>query len=74
MYGNFSASFSSFNNNSARNGGAIFIDNSTSANFMRNIFTNNRAADTGGAIFNVKNDNLKTVDCRFMDNSPEDIY
>ena len=55
MYGNFSASCSSFNNNSARNGGAIFIDNSTSANFMRNIFTNNRAADTGGAIYSLLN-------------------
>ncbi|MDO5861068.1 Ig-like domain repeat protein, partial [Methanobrevibacter sp.] len=55
MYGNFSLVYSTFENNSANNGGALFIDNSTNAIFMRNTFTNNKAANTGGAIYSLLN-------------------
>ena len=55
MYGRFTMSYSRFINNSAKNGGAIFIDNSTNAIFMRNSFTDNKATDTGGAIYSLLN-------------------
>ena len=55
MYGGFTMSYSRFINNSAKNGGAIFIDNSTNAIFMRNTFTDNKATDTGGAIYSILN-------------------
>ena len=55
MYGGFTMSYSRFINNSAKNGGAIFIDNSTNAIFMRNTFTDNKATDTGGAVYSILN-------------------
>uniref|UniRef100_UPI0038700F98 hypothetical protein n=1 Tax=Methanobrevibacter sp. TaxID=66852 RepID=UPI0038700F98 len=53
-------------------GGAI--NNQKNLLSLKNCEFSKNNADTGGAIFSVKDDNLKTVDCRFMDNSPEDIY
>ena len=55
MYGDFSITGSKFTNNSARNGGALFIDNSTSLYLRSNIFTNNVASYAAGAIYSLLN-------------------
>ena len=55
MYGSFSSVNSVFTNNSASNGGALFIDNSTSVFVRSSTFTNNRASNTGGAIYSLLN-------------------
>lgn len=55
MYGTFSLVNSIFNNNSAQNGGALFIDNSTSLFVKSSTFANNRASNTGGAIYSLLN-------------------
>ena len=53
-------------------GGAI--NNQKQLLTLKNCEFLENKADTGGAIFNVEDDNLKTIDCKFMDNSPDDIY
>ncbi|MDO5832319.1 MAG: C1 family peptidase, partial [Methanobrevibacter sp.] len=53
MYGNFTLISSAFKDNSASNGGALFIDNSTSVFVRQNTFTNNWANSTGGAIYSL---------------------
>lgn len=55
MYGSFSSVNSIFTNNSASNGGALFIDNSTSVFVRSSTFSNNRASNTGGAIYSLLN-------------------
>ncbi|WP_406534952.1 C1 family peptidase, partial [Methanobrevibacter sp.] len=55
LYGNFSSVYGKFNNNSANNGGAWFIDNSTSLSLIRTTFTNNNALSTAGAIYSICN-------------------
>ena len=55
FYGNFSLTGSRFTNNSARNGGALFIDNSTSCYLISNTFNYNNASHTGGAIYSILN-------------------
>lgn len=55
MYGQFTSSHGRFIGNSARNGGGIFIDNSTSVFMGGNAFANNTALMTGGAIFSILN-------------------
>ena len=58
MYGTFSMSDSSFNNNSAHNGAALFIDNSTSFTLLTTNFINNKADYCAGAVYSLLN-NLK---------------
>ena len=58
MYGSFSLIDGGFNNNRAHNGGALFIDNSTSFTLMNVEFTNNQAEYCAGAIYSLLN-NLK---------------
>ena len=55
MYGSFSSVNSIFTNNSASNGGALFIDNSTGVFVRSSTFTNNKASNTGGAIYSLLN-------------------
>ena len=58
MYGSFSLKDSSFTNNSACSGGALFIDNSTSFYLLNSVFTNNKASVSAGAVYSLLN-NLK---------------
>ncbi|WP_407376206.1 C1 family peptidase [Methanobrevibacter sp.] len=55
MYGDFSLTSSKFINNSARNGGALFVDNSTSLLLRMNNFFDNHAINCGGAVYSVLN-------------------
>lgn len=55
MYGKFSSTFCEFINNSARNGGAIYIDNSSDLFIVSNSFEANRANVSAGAIFSILN-------------------
>ena len=58
MYGKFSSTFCEFINNSARNGGALYLDNSSDMFMVSNSFEANRANVSAGAIFSILN-NLK---------------
>ena len=60
MYNNFTSFYGKFQGNSAKNGGALFIDNSTSPILRSNTFTNNNASFCAGAIYSLCN-NLKTA-------------
>ena len=55
MYGKFRCTYSKFNNNSADNGAALYIDNSSSLLILSNTFENNIARNTAGAIFSILN-------------------
>lgn len=55
MYGKFSSTNGYYNNNSARNGGSLYIDNSSDLLLISNIFEANRANIQGGAIFSLLN-------------------
>ena len=55
MYGKFSSTNGYYNNNSARNGGALYIDNSSDLLLISNIFEGNRANIQAGAIFSLLN-------------------
>ena len=55
MYGKFSSTNGYYNNNSARNGGALYIDNSSDLLLISNIFEANRANIQAGAIFSILN-------------------
>ena len=73
MFGKFYSTYGNFNNNSARNGGAIFIDNSSYLFMVSNIFENNNANVSAGAIFSILN-NLRyslSVNTFKNNNAPE---
>ena len=55
MYGNFKSTNGTFNFNSANNGGALFIDNSTDLELNGNEFKKNVANLTAGAIYSIFN-------------------
>ncbi|WP_407392831.1 Ig-like domain repeat protein [Methanobrevibacter sp.] len=55
MYGNFTSLYGVFSNNSARNGGALFIDNSTNLGMIQNRFEYNRASFCAGAVYSLCN-------------------
>ena len=55
MYGEFSSLYNKFINNSARNGGALFIDNSDSIFMRMNEFRNNNASQCAGAFYSLLN-------------------
>lgn len=59
MYGKFRVTSSNFINNTARNGGALFIDNSTEVIIISTLFENNNADVQAGAIYSLLN-NLRT--------------
>ena len=65
MYGQFSLKDSNINIASARDGGAIFIDNSTSVSMNRVSIKNANAKNRGGAIFS--NDNQLNMDSVVFD-------
>ena len=60
------------NNHASIYGGAI--NNQKELLALKNCELQENKADTGGAIFNVENNNLKTDSCGFRNNSPDDIY
>ena len=51
MYGYITLKNSLFNNNSASNGGAIFVDGAEIFNIYSNRFTNNVAENTAGGVY-----------------------
>ncbi len=55
MYGNVKIINSLFSNNNARNGAALFVDNSTDLTIENNIFTNNVASICAGAVYSFFN-------------------
>ncbi|WP_067041607.1 Ig-like domain repeat protein [Methanobrevibacter sp. YE315] len=55
MYGNFTSLYGNFENNSANNGGALFIDNSTSLFLRYNKFISNQAGLTAGGVYSICN-------------------
>ena len=55
MYGMLHSTNGNYNNNSARNGGAFYIDNSSDLLLISNIFEGNRANIQAGAIFSLLN-------------------
>ena len=55
MYGKLSSTNGYYNNNSARNGGALYIDNSSDLLLISNIFEANRANIQAGAVFSLLN-------------------
>lgn len=75
MYGTFASNNGYFVNNSARNGGALFIDNSTSLNVIGNTFINNTASAYAGAIYSILNHLESATTLRlvntFINNSAE---
>ena len=67
LYGEFSIQQSSLINNSARNGGAIFVDNLTSVFLANNLFENNSAEIAGGAFYSVSSPKIRLMD-KFRNN------
>lgn len=55
MYGTFHSRNNVFKSNQARNGGALYIDNSSSLNMLYNTFENNQANVSAGAVFSILN-------------------
>lgn len=55
MYGEISLTESTFDNNSANNGGALYIDDMEFDEFFNNNFINNRAFQTAGAVYSIYN-------------------
>ena len=60
------------NNHASIYGGAI--NNQKKLLTLKNCELLENNADTGGAIFDVEKDNLKTDSCKFRDNALDDIY
>ena len=56
LYGSIYASNSNFFFNSAKNGGAIFLDNATGHHIDANVFYSNEAEVCGGGIYSIYND------------------
>ena len=59
LYGDLNVTGSQFANNSAKNGGAIFINNADSCIIENNLFSNNSASYLAGAICSISNKNIK---------------
>ena len=76
MYGVLTISESDFNENSAKNGGAVFADNLTSFEVNGGTFTQNIAEDTAGAIFAFTNkvNRISTTYSLNSANSYDDLY
>ena len=55
MYGKFLSTYGNFINNSARNGGGLYIDNSSGLFMISNLFEDNAAVASAGAIFSILN-------------------
>ncbi|WP_405265104.1 C1 family peptidase [Methanobrevibacter sp.] len=77
MYGTSLITSSNFINNTASNGGALFLDNVTSLFLMSNKFINNSAKICAGAIFSVANREYQNTGNIFENNialSSNDVY
>ena len=68
MYGLISLMESTFDNNSANNGGALYIDGMEVEAFFDNNFTNNRALQTAGAVYSIYN-NISILDYNSFSNN-----
>lgn len=55
LYGNFTSVYGNFKNNSASNGGALFVDNSTSMFLRLNTFEDNHASLSAGGVYSLCN-------------------
>ena len=77
MYGTSLITSSNFINNSACNGGALFLDNVTSLFLMSNSFINNTADICAGAIYSISNKLYQDTGNVFENNSAsanDDVY
>lgn len=68
MYQEFTLSNSNFINNTARNGGALFIDD-TILNLTENLFKNNNASLSGGAIYSIFNNCTCDIEANTFENN-----
>lgn len=55
LYGNFTSVYGNFKNNSANNGGALYIDNSTNMFLRLNTFERNHANLVAGGVYSLCN-------------------
>ena len=55
MYGKFFSTYGKFINNTARNGGGLYVDNSSDLFLISNSFENNNADISAGGIFSILN-------------------
>ena len=69
MYGEISLTESTFDNNSANNGGALYIDDMEFDEFFNNNFINNRAFQTAGAVYSIYNNITILNNNSFSNNS-----
>lgn len=70
FYGALTLRNSNFINNSANNGGALFIDNTTSNVILyQNIYTNNTALGYGGAVYSLLNTKVRNNYCEYYNNT-----
>ncbi len=69
MYGTSLITSSNFINNSARNGGALFLDNVTSLFLISNDFINNSAKICAGAIYSIANREYQNTGNIFENNA-----
>ena len=77
IYGNLTVLNSLFINNTANNGGALFIDCSYFISAKNNVFENNTAVSDAGAFYSLFNDYCKITNNTYLNNtSPKhpDIY
>ncbi|MBE6490994.1 MAG: hypothetical protein E7Z83_09085 [Methanobrevibacter sp.] len=83
MYGVFTVDSSNLYNNSARNGGALFIDGADIFNIHSNVFSKNSAEKTAGAVYSLFSDTFydsifdEILNNTFIDNvalSYNDVY
>ena len=71
FYGSFTLRNSNLFNNAAKNGGALFIDNTTQTILYQNTFTNNTASDYGGAVYSLLNVKTRINYNEYYNNSAE---
>ena len=69
MYGDLNLTNSIFDKNSAKDGGAIFLDNLEYLTIKNNIFTNNHANISAGAIYSLSNNNSIMENNTYSNNS-----
>lgn len=69
VYGYYIVMNSTFENNTASDGGALFIDSPHSVNVSSNKFIKNNALNIGGAVYIISNKNYFIPDNLFLNNS-----
>ena len=68
MYGIFSSTHTTYNNNSAQNGGALFIDKPDNILIENNAFSNNKASQFAGAFYLLSKDSYSSFQNTYLNN------